>query len=203
MADQMLALRAWSDETRPDLVEDDLARRPLAICVSGGGFRSFSCVMGELRALHGLGLLDHSGLLSGVSGGAWATAAYAYAPGELADRLGDVPSPDALTLDALTQVIDENHLAHPITQMDAMTYARALQEQEVQPSRFFSRILGDQLLKPLGVDVGRRFLAGGPDHFADLAARNPQLAADDVLMPIAGRVPVVTGATMMVRGAEK
>ncbi len=199
MAERTLSLRAWTDRLPADLAEDDLARRPVALCLSGGGFRSFACVAGQLRALMDGGVMDQVGLVSAVSGGAWAAAAYAYAPGDVRGRLGELPPVGELTLDRLAASIDEGHLAFPITQFDALGLARRLHEEGVEQSRLFSRVLGEQLLAPLGVEATPGLLAADDTHREDLCARNPGLDPEEVRTPQPGRAPVVTGASMMFR----
>lgn len=203
MSERVLALRAWSDDSPAGLVDDDLARGPVALCVSGGGFRSYACVLGQIRALLDRDVMANVGLISGVSGGAWAGTAYAYAPGESRDRLGPALEPEDTSLSALAESIDDAHLAHPIAEMDAMAHARTLRDEGISTARIFSRVLGDQLLGPLGIETGRVILAGGDDQMVDIFRRNPDLDPGDILTPVPGRAPVVTGASMMFRGADR
>ncbi|CAK9010914.1 Cytosolic phospholipase A2 zeta [Durusdinium trenchii] len=51
-----------------------------AICLSGGGARAHVAAMGQLRALHILGLLNRDDInyMSSVSGSAWATCIYTF-----------------------------------------------------------------------------------------------------------------------------
>jgi len=197
------SLRAWAEGVPLDVVEDDLDERPIALCLSGGGFRSFSCVTGQLRALIDRGVMANVGLVSAVSGGAWAAATYAYTPGPIRDRLGEVVDPSKLTLEGLAATIDERHLAFPVTEMDALSHARGLGEEDIAQSQLFSRVLGDQLLSPLGIDTGLPVLAASDDHISDLVTRNPHLDRNDVLTPVPGRVPVITGASMMFRDVDE
>lgn len=71
-----------------------VASEPVGVCVSGGGSRSLSACMGQLRALRELGLLERTRYLSGVSGGAWALTLFSYLPGDVSDEefLGGVVS---------------------------------------------------------------------------------------------------------------
>ena len=191
-----LHLRAWDSDAVRSL-EDDLDEKPLAICASGGGFRSYACVLGQLRALHDLGVMDHIGLMSGVSGGAWGLFAHRFAPAaEIRHRLGTPIDPAHLTLDALRASIDETHLAHPITQFDAIRLGRQLRE-EVPTERLFSTVLGRQLLAPLGVSADRPILSASQQQTRDLRSRNPDLAETDILEPPTGRPPVVAGACVL------
>lgn len=57
----------------------------IGVAVSGGGSRSLSAAMGQLRALRYLGHLDDVLFISSVSGGTWASAAFTYLPMEFSD----------------------------------------------------------------------------------------------------------------------
>ena len=57
-----------------------IAGRPLTgIAFSGGGSRSYAISLSYIAALHELGLMDNVRYVTGISGGSWATAVYAYA----------------------------------------------------------------------------------------------------------------------------
>src|SRR4051812_5057589 len=55
------------------------------VCISGGGSRSLSAAMGELRGLAALGLLSKTTWLSTVSGGTWAGTLFNWAPATISD----------------------------------------------------------------------------------------------------------------------
>ena len=57
----------------------------VAVCFSGGGSRALSAAMGQLRGLRHLGLIDKTAIISGVSGGAWASTVYSYVPEHISD----------------------------------------------------------------------------------------------------------------------
>jgi len=74
----------------------------VGVAISGGGSRSLSAAMGQLRALRHLGHLDDVLFISSVSGGTWASAAFTYLPAEFDDDdfLGlPVLDPGKLTVD--------------------------------------------------------------------------------------------------------
>ncbi len=194
-----LHVHTWEETPPRELGEDRLAERPLAVCMSGGGFRAYACALGELRALHDLGVLDEVGLLVGVSGGAWAIMAHTFAPaaeGHVRARLGEPLPPGELTLEALERALGDDHLAKPVTQLDALALARTLRE-EIPTSRIFGRVLGAQLLEPLGIAGSTSLLTGGPRHTADFLARNPEVSRDDVLEVPEGRPPALAGASLL------
>jgi len=59
--------------------------RDVGLALSGGGSRAIAFHLGCLRALHDRGALDRIRVVSGVSGGAIAAAAYAYGTGAFAE----------------------------------------------------------------------------------------------------------------------
>jgi len=74
-----------------------------AICFSGGGSRSLTLVMGQLRALSSLGVMPGVDAISAVSGGSWATSVYMFAKADEKSLLGDVSSPSSLSMSKLKQ----------------------------------------------------------------------------------------------------
>ncbi|MHB1887443.1 MAG: patatin-like phospholipase family protein, partial [Acidimicrobiales bacterium] len=52
----------------------------IGLALSGGGFRAACFGLGCLRALHDQDLLRHTTVISGISGGSFLAAAYAYGP---------------------------------------------------------------------------------------------------------------------------
>jgi len=57
----------------------------VGVALSGGGSRAATAAMGQLRALHELGLLDRVRAISGVSGGGWLAAAWTFLPQDRSD----------------------------------------------------------------------------------------------------------------------
>lgn len=83
--------------------------RSTALCFSGGGVRSYSASIGELRGLLDLGLIDNVDYIGGVSGGAWASSVFQFyrrgAKGVAqndVELLGDLVSPANETLAKLS-----------------------------------------------------------------------------------------------------
>jgi hypothetical protein len=73
---------------------------PIGVCFSGGGPLSASAAMGQMRGLAALGLIDQIGAISAVSGGAWFSTIFNYAPVSIADAtlLGEIIEPAAITV---------------------------------------------------------------------------------------------------------
>ncbi|MBS1885621.1 MAG: ThiF family adenylyltransferase [Actinobacteria bacterium] len=73
-----------SDRREP-VAEPASPPRDVGLALSGGGSRAIAFHLGCLRALHDRGALERVRVVSGVSGGAVAAAAYAFGNGSFAD----------------------------------------------------------------------------------------------------------------------
>jgi hypothetical protein len=71
---------------RPRL--DAMRKDDVGVAFSGGGTRSASASIGQLRALHRNGWLSHVRYVTAVSGGSWAAVPFTFYPGPLDDLLG-------------------------------------------------------------------------------------------------------------------
>ena len=91
------------------------------ICFSGGGTRSLSASMGQMRGLEQLGILTNARYISCVSGGSWASAVYTYyKSGASDDRelLGIDPSTEerkTWKLSDWSSSLKKSNLAYPST----------------------------------------------------------------------------------------
>lgn len=76
----------------------DVSIRDVGVCFSGGGSRSLSAVMGQLRGLREMGWLDRVGTISAVSGGCWASSLFLFLPSAISydDFLGQGVAPNEL-----------------------------------------------------------------------------------------------------------
>ncbi|GIL48214.1 hypothetical protein Vafri_4897 [Volvox africanus] len=82
------------------------AKAPVAVCISGGGFRATALALGWLRGLHHMGLLDKVRYLSTISGSSWMGAALCFQKDAAAvkDFLGTYLPPEQCTPEALQNV---------------------------------------------------------------------------------------------------
>ena len=80
---------------------DDLKKADVGVAFSGGGTRSASATIGQLRALARNGWLSRVRYVTAVSGGSWAAVPFTYYPGSLTDLLGTDAPLDAKTIETL------------------------------------------------------------------------------------------------------
>jgi hypothetical protein len=87
---------------RPAFPEDvlpELAKRDdIGLAFSGGGTRSATMTLGQLRGLQRLGWLEHVRYVSAISGGAWAAIPFTFSKRSLDELLGPYVAPGDLTL---------------------------------------------------------------------------------------------------------
>lgn len=138
------------------------AKRPVGVCISGGGPRSYAAAIGQLRALtHTLGnFLDLVGVISCVSGGTWFGTPFFYGSRTLSDEvlLGPLVPPDKLTKNGVEN-IDPSNLGAPLLRLTNteiiaknVKYQGEVLFDGLPENRVYSRILGDLLLTPWGLN---------------------------------------------------
>jgi hypothetical protein len=97
--------------------EDDYIAVPapdrVGIAFSGGGTRSASATLGQLRGLRENGWLKHVSYISAISGGGWASVPFTFTKRPLDDFLGTYQPPKSLT-QAAVEKIDNGRLAYVI-----------------------------------------------------------------------------------------
>src|SRR5262245_10778389 len=93
---------------------DSLPEGPsLGVAFSGGGTRSATMVLGQLRGLRKIGVLDQVRYVSAISGGGWASVPFVYTKSSLDAFLGPYQS---LTPD-LPEDKRSEFLQHPIGEL--------------------------------------------------------------------------------------
>lgn len=206
-------LRARVYPAQPTAVYPELARarhrpgaHPYGVCFSGGGPRSLSASLGQMRGLHHLGLLDSIGAISCVSGGTWFGTLFTYAPAEIADPvlLGPVLDPERIQLADLAE-IDPRCLAAPLTQATNGRIAEILSlllighelARDPPLNRLYARLLNALLLRPFGLDSTGTFFSLDPVAVAEILARNPALAAEKFYTARPNRPYFIAGATQI------
>jgi hypothetical protein len=80
---------------------DDGKKADVGVAFSGGGTRSASATIGQLRALARNGWLSRVRYVTAVSGGSWAAVPFTYYPGPLTDLLGVDAALDSKTIDTI------------------------------------------------------------------------------------------------------
>ena len=175
--------RVWQTagpETFPEHRLGVVARPDTGICISGGGTRSLSAGLGQLRGLARLGLLEQVGYCSTVSGGAICGTGYTFARDPVGDAelMGQSCNPEDLTWD---QLLGEPPALGRIATGDLVNALWRMVEGDVPRDEIWIRAIGEVYLRPLGLDG-----EGAPPHYgldaeqlAPLLERNPWLQLSD------------------------
>ena len=156
-----LKTRFWNTEQKPnffpELHDENFSsqyvkdRKDFGVCFSGGGTRSASATLGQLRGLKAAGLLDKIGYISSVSGGSWGSAPFVFLPEKKDETvfLGKYVPPEDLTMNDYNQCVDGS-LAKAISETtildDALEKILSLAGDES-----YSRSIGSLFLEPFGL----------------------------------------------------
>ena len=180
-----VAVRTWvvdagSDAPLPEMADAELAvpwladRASFGIAFSGGGTRSASASLGELRALNQLGWLDRTRYISSNSGGSWITVPYTYLPLAIdEDRfLGEYIPPSQLS-DANLSPTTVDELAMGTAIHNAGTASEIFELGRGDEA--YSEIVASIFLEPFGLHDSERFFTFHP------AARDLAVAANSEL----------------------
>ena len=180
---QTVAVRTWVTDANsglPEMVDEELAvpwlrdRASFGIAFSGGGTRSASASLGELRALHDLGWLRRARYIASNSGGSWITVPYTYLPLAIDEArfLGDYIPPEKLD--------DEN--LRPAT-VDPLAFGTAIHDAGTvgeilefgRGDEGYSDIVASIFLQPFGLHDNEKFFTFHADALEPTLAANPSL----------------------------
>ena len=147
----------------------------IGICFSGGGTRSATATIGQLRALRKLGILSRTRYISSVSGGAWASTPYTYLPESAMDGfLGEYTPPGELTSESFLHPADGS-MCKAIT--EAAITARILRNLLLRNrgSESYSSTIADRFLRPFGLAPAKTWFTWSDETAQDILQRNPVL----------------------------
>ncbi|MFQ5534487.1 MAG: hypothetical protein ACE5EM_06665 [Sphingomonadales bacterium] len=208
--------RVWNTEDNPGHFPelDDHAglkvpwlteeRRKFGVAFSGGGTRSASATLGQLRGLKHAGLLDQVGYISAVSGGSWAATPFTYLPDNFDEDtfLGVARNPEELEPDDFDDAPSGSlvrAIADSVITDDFLIEAAKLSGDET-----YSRAVGNIFLKPFGLDEIDRFFTfheGARDAAVEGNSRADDgryfLSPDDFYLAREGRPYLVLGGTIL------
>lgn len=207
--------KVWSTEERPGFFPEaddpevavpwlDAGRRSFGVAFSGGGTRSASATLGQLRGLKAAGLLEKAGYISAVSGGAWAATPYTYLGDDFDEDtfLGPVRTPDKLRVSDFNRSRKRSlslAISESVVVDDIVRQAIGFTGDEL-----FSRVVGNVFLGPFGLgDREKLFTFHDEARDAVVRANSEQddsryfLTKDDLLTVRRGRPYLIVGATIL------
>jgi len=166
-----------------------------AVCISGGGSRSLSLAMGQLRALENIGLMRKVDAISAVSGGSWATSVYMFANMPTEELLGKATSPSSLTMEALRKAPAK--LGETVTKSSSLAKATELLAEGTPLHRIWQLTVAKIILSPFGLD-STSFMAADADAVNRIVGNNPDMKKYDFMTPIPGRPKAfIMGGTLL------
>jgi hypothetical protein len=184
-----VTVRTWVVDTNnpaplPEIGDAELAvpwlgdRASFGVAFSGGGTRSASATLGQLRALDDLGWLDKARYISSNSGGTWVTVPYTWLPEAIDEQtfLGDYIPPGDLT--------DANlhpPAMHPQSLGWAIHNANTFDElHEIgRGDEAYSDVVGSIFLEPFGLHDHTKFFTFHRSALDSVLTANPGLRARD------------------------
>jgi hypothetical protein len=184
------------DDLRIERVQGD---EDIGVCFSGGGTRSASASLGQLRGLQTIGLMPRIKYISAVSGGSWAATPYTYLPDSIDDYtfLGGYVAPADLETKHFTP-----------TYAPRGSLARAISETEVTAAflyelfikghgdKSYSYVVARRLLQPFELHDKNKFFTYDQASRDSILERNPKLKADDFYLQRPGRPYLIVGGTI-------
>ena len=182
-----------------------LGRPNVGVAFSGGGTRSASAVLGQLRALNKLGLISKIRYISCVSGGSWAAVPFTYLPPKKkkklmtdAEFLGEVLPPERLTKSKLKQK-DSGKTSLRRAIAKSLILNRILKQYIVKKAghETYSRAIGQVFLKPFRLSNYKRFFSNGPGSISAILKRNSGLRVGDFYRTKQKRPFLIAGGTIL------
>ena len=182
----------------PNYKLDDLEAKPnVGLAFSGGGTRSATCVLGQLRGLNELNLMKNVRYISCISGGSWTSVPYTYLNSDWTDEmfLGQVIPPEDLTVEALRKT-DRNSFAHLISNSVIIDnyFKHAIR---FTGDETYSRAIGDIFLEPLGIDSLKRLFSLNSKSVRSIKKNNPRLIEKDFYTVRKGRPFLIVGSIIL------
>ncbi|MCB1676970.1 MAG: hypothetical protein KDI01_11810, partial [Halioglobus sp.] len=147
----------------------------LGVAISGGGTRSASAAMGQLRALIRLGWFEDVDYLSTVSGGTWASWPFTFLPDAISDQhyLGRYIAPEDLTEADLTDEFPARSLGYAITH--AKWRKQALMGWiSGRGDETFAYVLGEHFLRNVGLNDRKKLFAFDREQVDHIVTRHRQ-----------------------------
>ena len=206
--------RTWDVVANPDFfperndleigIAELLDKADLGVCLSGGGTRSASASLGQLRGLREIGLLDKIRYICAVSGGSWTATPFTYLPDSIDDEtfLGPRIEPGQINNDDLKYAPDGSMakaIENSVIADDVIESWVRLRGDES-----YARAVGDIFLDPFGLDDNEKFFTWNRKSRTAVLNNNSKeidsdryLKPEDFYLAREGRPYLIVGATLL------
>lgn len=169
----------------------------VGLCFSGGGSVAMISALGQLRALHEMGVLGKARAISTVSGGSWALVPFTYLPDDISDEtfLGQyVDNPKDLTLDNSDEptslnYVEPGYMGYAVAQDGIKWNAMALEALKlvanplVPADRIWAYLIAEHILKPFGLSDANPLTGIQNGWFAHTEADAKAIKAENPGLP--------------------
>jgi hypothetical protein len=180
-----------------DQLESLKGKESLGITFSGGGTRSASLSMGQLRALNNIGVLQRAKYMCGVSGGSWATVPFTFLDRAISDQtfLGAYAKPGEITLDML-KAVPKYSLTYAI--VNSKIGDKILRNIDLN-NGLFCNIVAQIFLKPFNLDNAKKFFTYNKQTLDAILSKNAKLGVKDFYLvnPQNNRPYYIAGGTLL------
>jgi hypothetical protein len=180
-----------------DQLESLKGKESLGITFSGGGTRSASLSMGQLRALNQIGVLQRAKYMSGVSGGSWATVPFTFLDTAISDQmfLGTYVSPNDITLEMLREV-PKYSLTYAI--VNSKIRDKILPNIDFNHD-LYSRIISQIFLYPFNLGNAEKFFTYNQQTLEEVLSKNTELGVSDFYLvnPQNNRPYYIAGGSLL------
>jgi len=174
--------RIWNSVDQPTSfpeVEGPLAvpwlkdKSSFGIAFSGGGTRSATATLGQLRALNELGWLDEVKYISAVSGGSWTSVPYTYLPEEYSDHVffGKYTPPSELSEGKIKKTT-KGSMADAIQDIGYVSFRFLGNALVGLGDESFSQTISEEYLAPFDLDDREKFFSFHEAAIDNIIAEN-------------------------------
>lgn len=180
-----------------DQLESLKGKESLGITFSGGGTRSASLSMGQLRALNNLGVLQRAKYMSGVSGGSWATVPFTFLDTAISDQefLGTYADPGNITPELLKEV-PRYSLTYAI--VNSTIRDKILHNIDFNHD-LYAHVISEIFLKPFNIGNNEKFFTYNLQTLKEVLTNNSELGLSDFYLvnPQNNRPYYIAGGSLL------
>jgi len=182
----------------PEETDESIKKREnFGIAFSGGGTRSASLTMGQMRSLDRIGILSRAKYVSAVSGGAWGSFPFTFLDSSISDETyyGPYLNPNQINMDNLEYAPDLS-LTKAI---DNATFIDKILPELDFGHDLFAQIVTKIILSPFKIGDQRKFFTLNQNSLDKILAVNPNLKTSDFYLvnPKKNRPFYIAGGTLI------
>ncbi|GGI90640.1 hypothetical protein [Shewanella gelidii] len=177
-------------------LKSEFKEKSIGIAFSGGGTRSASCTLGQLKAFHETGLINKVAYISAVSGGGWTATPYCFIKQEkLNDFFGCIQEPQDIQWHTIKYPL-QGSLQQAVTQSSVLGKLIKAGFSGFGDESY-AQVIGKIFLAPFGLHHPNKYFSYNETTLSPILASNPDLTASDFNLCRAHTPFLVLGATLL------